>query len=209
MKKMSCYFSSDLTEKVACVFTGLAFVVGILSLRCFLRSRFVAGGFFLFLSVLFSTAHKISNSRIREPSSSLRVFFLLGKGFATLMVPSLVFMHSAGFHPFWVFTGTIILISGNAALAHSAPFTVHGKNRGSYDTLVLCQLIMVPLFLLLYYTNAAVYTGFILGYPLYSIFVLVLLHATGRHLRSTLFSMVLASTSTMALGLGLLSEYLL
>ena len=182
-------------------------VPGLLALRCFLRSRLVLGALFLFAAVLIL----VLKSRLRSGRAAQNVcsslFAVLLNAFAAVLIPVVVYVFLGVFHPFWIFSGAVFLLAGFVLFARD--YSELNSVAGCREPVILCQLVMVPLVLLLYYANAAVSVYFIWLYPLYTILVSVFFRTVLSLLPGGVLAPVLAVISFTGLLAGLLSEFVL
>ncbi len=182
------------------------FLAGLLSLRCFLRSRLVGGAFFIFCAITLAYIVELSAQK-KEGKASFGVFSRFGLSFAVVTVPAVIVIFLGVFHPAWIAAGTVFLLSGHVYLSRMGNRT----ERYEATTVVIClvQLVLVPLFLLLYYTGAVVSVFFIWLFPAYCVLVSAGMSIITALLPVRILAPILAVVSMVSVLTGLLSEFVL
>lgn len=189
-------------------FTGASIcAAGMLSLRCFLRSRLVSGALLLYLAVLLCVVFAGPWLR-RNTKTHLRLFGVLISFFTAIVVPAVILAFLGVFHPFWIFASVVILSGGSWRLAQAAHSPSEDQRHILLGIVAECQLVIVPLFLLLYFTNVSASTFFVWLYPVFCLFVPVLLRCLRSVTSSRIIDHVLAAVSTCAVLAGFLSEFI-
>lgn len=190
-------------------FTGASIcAAGMLSLRCFLRSRLVTGSLLLYLAVVLCIAFAGPWLR-RNTKPHIRLFGVLISFFTATVVPSAILAFLGVFHPFWIFAAVVILSGGAWRFAQAAHSPSEDQRHILFGIVTECQLVIVPLFLLLYYTNVSASTFFVWLYPIFCLFVPVLLRSLRSVISFRIINPVLAAVSTCAVLVGFLSEFIL
>lgn len=188
-------------------FTGASvFAAGMLSLRCFLRSRLVTGALLLYVAVLLCVL--LASPWLRRNSNPhIRLFGVLVSFFTATAVPAVILAFLGVFHPLWIFAAVVLLSGGAWRLAQTAHAPSEDQRGTVLGIVAECQMVIVPLFLLLYFTNVSASSFFVWLYPVYCMFVPVILRFLRTIVSLRIMDPVLAAVSTIAVLAGFLSEF--
>jgi len=111
------------------------------------------------------------------------------------------------FHPAWIVAGIVFLFTGHLLI--SLPSGTTGDSGSVLAAICLTQLVLIPLYLLLYFTGAAVSFFFIWLFPVYSVLVSAGFGVITSLIPVRILAPVLAVISMVSVITGLLSEYIL
>lgn len=182
--------------------------VSMLSLRCFLRSRLVTGALLLYAAVILCVLFASPWFR-RNAKPHIRLFGVLVSFFTATVVPAVILAFLGVFHPLWIVAAVISLIGGAWRLAQTTHSLSEDQRSAVFSIVAECQLAVVPLFLLLYFTGVSASSFFVWIYPVYCVFVPVILRFLRSMISLRIFDPVLAAVSTGAVLAGCLSEFVL
>lgn len=189
--------------------TGAAvFAAGMFALRFFLRSRLVPGALFLFCALVLCVLLTAPWFR-RNTQLHIRLFGIAVNFFTATAVPAVILAFMGVFHPFWIFAGVVVLSGGAWRLAQTAHSPVEDQRVRVFDAVCECQLVIVPLFLLLYFTNVSGSSFFVWLYPVYCLSVPFILRFVRSMVPRRIIDPVMATISTLSVLAGLISEFLL
>jgi len=183
----------------------LACFFSILSLRCFLRSRMSAGAGLLFCAVVF--AYLTVSPRISSLTTGrINLFRRIIISIVLVALPGILLIFQGVFHPLWIFAGSVFLVAGAIRLSREDGDSCSICFR---ETFLVFQMILLPLFLLLYFTGVAASSGFIWLYPLYCIFICFANGLLSVLLLSRYVYLLICTISTAGVMMGLVSEFFL
>ena len=182
------------------------FAAGLLSLRCFLRSRLAGGSFFLFCAIVLAfLVDALARNKRGKPGFG--AFARFGVSFTVVAVPAIILVFLGVFHPAWIVAGIVFLFTGHLLI--SLPSGTTGDSGSVLAAICLTQLVLIPLYLLLYFTGAAVSFFFIWLFPVYSVLVSAGFGVITSLIPVRILAPVLAVISMVSVITGLLSEYIL
>ncbi len=188
-------------------FTGASVcAAGMLSLRCFLRSRLVTGALLLYAAVILCVLFASPWFR-RNTKPHIRLFGILVSFFTAIVVPAVILAFLGVFHPLWIVAAVVLLTSGAWRLVQTTHSLSEDQRSTVFGIVAECQLVIVPLFLLLYFTGLSASSFFVWLYPVYCMFVPVILGFLRSKISLRVIDPVLAAVSTGAVLAGFLSEF--